>query len=130
MANIKRFSMSKGEREVFLILKKLRVTFYRETHIKDCRGDKKSLPFDFSVFIDDKLAALIEYNGCQHYIPSFSTEDWEKIKKTDEIKAQYCKENNIPLLVVPYFKFKETERLVTDFLRINGVLKSLKKVAI
>lgn len=130
MANIKRINMSKGEKAVFIVLKKLRVHFYRETRIKECRGDKKTLPFDFGVYAGNELVALIEFNGCQHYIPTFSMEDWEKTRKTDEIKAQYCKENNIPLLVVPYFKFKDTEKLVTDFLRKNGVLGSSKRVAI
>lgn len=130
MASAKLFGMSRGEKEVCSSLRRLKVTFYKETCIKDCRGDKKPLPFDFGVYVNGKLAALIEYSGVQHYIPSFSMEDWEKTRKTDEIKAQYCKDNNIPLLVIPYFKFKEIDKIVTNFLRENGVLNSSKKAAV
>jgi hypothetical protein len=60
------------------------------------------LRFDFYL---KKFDALIEYNGEQHYFP---VECWGgkdgllKRQMCDELKAQYCKDNNIPLLIIKY----------------------------
>lgn len=68
-----------------------------------------------------------EYNGEQHYFPvdfAGKGKDWAeqqfKINQTrDDIKINYCKKNNIPLIIVPYwerdnmkdFILKEYERM-------------------
>lgn len=121
--------ISKGERLVINTLKKVGVSFHRETCIKDCKGEKKLLPFDFSIYRDGKLVALIEYDGIQHHIPTFGWEDYLRTKETDRIKEQYCSENNIPLLRIPYFKYKEAESMLIQFLKQQGVLKK-RKVAV
>lgn len=124
--------ISKGEREILNTLKKQfykysKVTFFRETRLNDCRGvTNKPLPFDFSIYINGELMALIEFQGVQHYIPAFGTDDWEKLKSTDRIKEEYCKKKEIPFLAVPYYKFDDMEIIVIRFLRDNGILRKAR----
>ena len=63
---------------------------------------KTSLPFDF--FILDKNMC-IEYDGIQHYEPVKlfgGIKNYEYRKKLDEIKNEYCKNNNIHLIRISY----------------------------
>ena len=68
----------------------------------DCR-DTRQLPFDF--YLPD-FNAVIEYNGKQHYEPIeyFGGENSFKIQQLhDEIKKDYCENNNIRFLSIPYY---------------------------
>lgn len=76
---------------------------------KDCR-DIKPLPFDFYL---PKYNLLIEVDGEGHYFPIKRSSYWTKetliknfnyIKKHDDIKTNYCKDNNIRLIRVPYWE--------------------------
>ena len=64
-----------------------------------------NLRFDF--FLPEQNI-LIEYQGEQHYRQNFkydSTEEgFQKRQCHDEIKRQYCKENGIKLIEIPYWK--------------------------
>lgn len=72
------------------------------------------LRFDFYL---KKFNALIEYNGEQHYLP---VECWGgkdallKRQLCDELKAQYCKDNNIPLLIIKYDE--NIQKQIDDFI--------------
>ena len=85
----------------------------------DCR-DTNMLPFDYYL---PKLNKCIEYDGQHHYFPvTFNGIPYEQadIKhqitlKHDNIKNDFCKKNNIELLRIPYFEFKNIETLVRDF---------------
>lgn len=67
--------------------------------------------FDFAIF-DKKniLQYLIEYDGSQHFKENIredgfgwnNKEAYEKTHERDKIKNQWCKENNIPLIRIPY----------------------------
>ncbi|MCW6094573.1 hypothetical protein LAV60_15485 [Clostridium sporogenes] len=124
------YGMSKGERSVQRTLCKLRIKFYRESKFSDCRGGAENLPlpFDFSVYIGNELVALIEYQGVQHSVPTFGMKDWIKIQATDEIKRDYCKKRGIPLLEIPYHRFKDIDNIVTNFLRQKGILNKMKYI--
>jgi len=104
---------SKGEKAIGEYLNCNGIKFKREYRFKDCRN-KKTLPFDFAVFINKKLQVLVEYDGRQH----FEAIDWfggEKslkyLQNNDEIKNNYCRENNIPLIRIPY-----TVKNIVEFL--------------
>ena len=74
----------------------------------DC-ADKSLLPFDFYL---PEYHICIEYDGGQHFVPIglFGGEDkFKKQQFHDNIKTQYCKDNNIRLLRIPYFKNIEEE---------------------
>ena len=64
--------------------------------------DKSYLPFDF--FVEDKY--LIEYDGIQHFDKD-SLFDYEYTHSHDIIKSQWCKDNNIPLIRIPYTHYDE-----------------------
>lgn len=105
---------SKGERRVSRFLDKLKVNYKTEYRIDECR-DLLPLPFDFAVFLDRKLVYLIEYEGEQHFIPA---ECWGGIdnmlsmQRRDEIKRDYCKKKNIPLIEIPYWDMEEIENIL------------------
>lgn len=99
---------SKGEREIGLWLDKHNLIYETQYRFEDCR-DNKPLPFDF--YLPDKNTA-IEYDGEQHYrsVDYFGGQEaFEKTIKHDKIKNEYCKNNGISLLRIPYFKNVEEE---------------------
>lgn len=99
---------SSGERQVRQWLNKHNIKYEYQKPFKDCR-DILPLPFDF--YLPDFNIA-IEYQGGQHYKPveRFGGEEKFKLQqKHDNIKRQYCKNNNIKLLEIPYFKNVEEE---------------------
>lgn len=109
---------SLGEREVERFLRSKNLSFVCQYKFNDCI-DKRPLPFDFAVFINENIF-LIEFDGSQHYGISGS---WGKrntsTHKHDCIKNEYCKSNNIPLLRIPYWKIRNFEKDICDFLGIE-----------
>ena len=64
----------------------------------------------------------IEYDGQQHYKPieKFGVEKaFEKTKFRDVIKNNYCKDNNINLLRIPYWDYNNIEKILNDYLKEN-----------
>ena len=99
---------SKGEKRISLLLDENNIEYECQKCFDDCK-DIKPLPFDFYL---PKLNKMIEYDGKQHYEPiDFfgGQEYWEYIQRHDEIKNQYCKDNNIQLLRIPYYKNVDEE---------------------
>ena len=102
---------SAGEAIIEVILKEMSIDFQQQYTFKDCISNKNyPLYFDFAIFKNNKLHCLIEFQGQQHYkeIASFSETLADRIER-DEIKRKYCKNNNIPLIEIPY----------TDLSKIN-----------
>ncbi len=114
---------SRGEAKICSILQKHNQSFLQQ-YRTNCR-DKKPLPFDFCINHPNKIL-LIEYQGREHYeLVNFggrmTIEKMEKqfavTKHHDQIKTDYCIKNNIPLLCIPYWEFKNIEKIVLDFLK-------------
>ena len=124
--NVCRLKTSRGENIICEILKSESIDFMREYRIDGCM-DVRPLPFDFAIFEDGALSGLIEYDGRQHFesIEHFGGEEslLGTIKR-DGIKNQYCQENDIPLLRIPYTKCKysEIENEVINFLKNGGII--------
>ena len=101
---------SKGEKTIEKYCKNNYLQYISQYKIDKCRN-KRPLPFDFALFNKNKLVALIEYQGKQHYEPvnfSGKGEEWandnlKETKKKDKIKRDYCLSNNIPLIEIPYW---------------------------
>jgi hypothetical protein len=109
---------SKGEKRIRDYLISKNIKFSEQYRIKDCKNIRP-LPFDFAILNEDStLNCLIEYDGRQHFevancfggIDAFNT-----TKINDEIKNNYCFENEIRLIRIPY----------TDFNVINSILDSI-----
>ena len=87
----------------------------------DCRN-KNPLEFDFGLEFQDNSWFMIEYHGPQHYGPvdfagrgiEWAKEEFKKNKKRDKIKVKYCKDNEIPLLVIPYWEIDNVERILKN----------------
>lgn len=96
---------SSKERIIEHTLKNLGVLYVKEQRFEDCRY-KYTLPFDFAVYTDDgKIRCLIEYDGEQHFRPIefYGGESYFRdVQIRDNIKTQYCKNNNINLLRLNY----------------------------
>lgn len=69
--------------------------------------------FDFAIFKEDgSLFKLIEFDGEQHFNPVdfFGGEEKFKIQQErDNNKNEYCKNNNIPLLRIPYSDYDKLD---------------------
>ena len=89
-------SKSAGEEKIERLLKENNIPFQKEFRFQDCKY-KLPLPFDF--YIDNKY--LIEFDGIQHYDKKNKWHD-KDLETRDQIKNQYCKDNNIPLIRIPY----------------------------
>ena len=62
--------------------------------------------FDFYINEDNYI---IEYDGEQHFKDTngFFKTTLEEIQKRDIFKNQWCKENNIPLIRIPYTRYDD-----------------------
>lgn len=94
---------SKGEQKILSILQENHISFIKEKIFPD-------LPkFRFDFYVDEKY--LIEYDGIQHFTTKNSYWDTPEhlitTRNHDEIKTKYCKQNNIPLIRIPYTQLKK-----------------------
>ena len=96
---------SQGELEICNILKINNINFKREITFSNLKLIRK-LRFDFGIYDDNNnLIRLIEFDGKQHYEDQeFFQQDLQYIKNNDKIKNDYCKNNNIPLVRIPYWE--------------------------
>lgn len=111
--------ISKGEILVASILDKLGIEYETEKVYEDCK-DKKYLPFDFYL---PKYNAIIEFDGAFHFEPVFSEESFIKTQTHDKLKNEYCKQNNIPLLRIPYWESSNAEVMIRNFLKLDKAPK-------
>lgn len=113
---------SRGEERLNHCLTELNIKFIPEYSFEDFYTTKgHCYRYDFAIFDNNQLKCLIEYHGKQHYKDGWKDkESLENIQARDQLKEQYCKNNNIPLIVIPY----------TDFEKINTqyLLNKLKEV--
>ena len=92
---------SHGEKLITSWLNNHKIKFIPQYRFSDCK-DKHTLPFDF--YLVD-YNACIEFQGEQHYRPiDFfgGYVQFEAYQLHDQIKKDYCKNNNIPLLRIKY----------------------------
>lgn len=103
-------SISKYEYVFKKYLDKNSIKYIYQYSLNQCR-DILPLPFDF--YLVD-YNTLVEIDGEGHYMPcNFNHTPYDKAeiaykmtKKHDEIKTNYCIENKIRLIRLPYFVFK------------------------
>ena len=105
-------SMTSGEETINLFLKKNNVNFIFQKRFKDC-VDKKPLPFDF--YLSD-INTCIEFDGPHHFEPVFGIERFEITQLHDKIKTEYCMNNNIKLIRIPYWESKNIEHILFELL--------------
>lgn len=96
---------SLGEFNIKRILNVNKIKYKEQYTFSDLK-DKKLLRFDFAILDkNNKVIRIIEFDGKQHYEESnFFTQTLKEQKERDYIKNQYCKDNNIPLVRIPYWE--------------------------
>ena len=126
MVHIKRcnskINCSSGEFKIMEILKKLNIGFEYNTTYKV--KHKSYLRWDFIIEINNKKA-FIEYDGRQHFKPvpfgGMSEEEaliaHDKCVVRDGLKNEFCKDNNLKLLRIPYFNKENIETLIKNFIK-------------
>jgi very-short-patch-repair endonuclease len=100
--------ISKGEVEIenFLISKGL--IFEKEKTFDN------NYWFDFWI---ENLNIIIEYDGEFHFQPIFGENLLNKVKLNDTIKNNFCKQNNIQLIRIPYWEFKNIKETLEKWLK-------------
>ena len=92
---------SKGELKVAELLNNNNISFVQEYKAFQF-ANKKWAKFDF--YVNNQY--LIEYDGETHYLSNLhgwhNKEQLNAQQERDIIKNQWCKENNIPLIRIPY----------------------------
>lgn len=105
---------SLGETMIENVLIKNNIKFKQEFPIKDIQSiNKGTLRCDFAIINDDnEVKYIIEFNGKQHYEPVDvfgGQEGFEVLKENDQIKMEYFRKNNIPLIIFSYKELKQMD---------------------
>lgn len=106
---------SKNEQNIVKILLENNIEFATQYTFPDLIGiGGGKLRFDFAIFNDKQLSHLIEYNGLQHYSrpKGFWLEGYDRLIEHDRLKQEYCKNNSIKLIIIPYDKKYTLEDLL------------------
>lgn len=110
--------MSKGERRIYEYLDDKGVKFLMEYVIDGLNGvSGKPLRFDFALYdSNNKFKFCCEFDGEFHYVEGYErTRDYGALERQqihDQLKNDYCKQNNIPLLRIPYWEFDNIESIL------------------
>ena len=98
---------SRGEEKIKNLLIENNIEFTTEKTFETCRFENTHALARFDFFVDNQY--IIEFDGLQHYKPS-GWANLDPIKKLnytqehDKYKTQWCKDNNIPIIRIPYTK--------------------------
>lgn len=104
-------NLSKGEEKLSSFFNENKIDNIQQYKFQNCINIRQ-LPFDFYL---SKYNVVIEYSGIQHYQPieHFGGEKgFKKQQNRDQIKRDYCKENNIKLIEIPYWDFDNMEDIL------------------
>lgn len=98
--------LSAGEMKAGILLNEKDILYKTQATFETCRFVDTNALAKFDLYVDEEY--LIEIDGIQHY--QYRNSGWdteEKFQKTQEhdaYKNQWCRENNIPLIRIPYWK--------------------------
>lgn len=99
---------SKGEEKIAQILLENNIPFEKEKKFSNCKLPATNQYARFDFYVNDSY--LIEYDGRQHF--EYDNQGWNnkenflKTQERDSFKNQWCKNNNIPLIRIPYTKLE------------------------
>lgn len=111
---------SKWELFIQSYLESINIDFIPQKVFSDCKNKNNTCYLYFDFYLP-YYNMIIEYDGQQHFEPIKIWGGEEKLKRqqeNDEIKNQYCKNNNINLVRIPYTKNKEEIiQIINDIIR-------------
>lgn len=95
---------SKGELTISTLLRENNIPFLTQKSFETCRFPSTNALAKFDFYIND--AYLVEFDGEQHFHTNKrgwnTMEQFIATQERDKYKNQWCKENNIPLIRIPY----------------------------
>lgn len=100
---------SVGEEIIANILLSHNIKFERQKTFLNCKFIDTNMLAKFDFYLPD-YNCLIEYDGIQHYEPRCfggctieqANENFQKTQEHDKYKNQWCEQNNITLIRIPY----------------------------
>lgn len=104
---------SKGEDNIKEFLERNEIKYITQKTFKECKY-KNTLKFDFYI---GKLNLCIEFDGIQHYkIISFfgGEKEFKNRIIRDNIKTNFCENNNIELIRIPYYKIDNISEILNE----------------
>lgn len=97
---------SKGEEKIIASLLEAQITFITQKRFDTCVFPETNRQLVFDFYLPEQNI-LIEYDGEQHFHKVRNDRyDYQNIVKRDNYKNQWCKDNNIPLIRIPYTEYK------------------------
>jgi uncharacterized C2H2 Zn-finger protein len=115
---------SKGTQKIKKWLENKNIIYVLEKRFFNCVSSKRSeLPFDFYL---PNYNVCIEFDGKQHFEPVkfFGGEGEFKIRQIhDQIKNEYCRNNNIRLIRIKYDQLKNIDKILEEELKVERCLK-------
>ncbi|WPH64230.1 homing endonuclease [Staphylococcus phage vB_StaM_PB50] len=103
---------SRGEKNIIKFLEKNNIDYIKEKTFPDLKY-KKSLRFDFYVSGNN---TLIEFDGRQHNNNHRKSMFRDKdINKRDELKNNFCKEREIPLLRINFYEMQKIDKILINW---------------
>ena len=95
---------SYGEHRIAELLTLHNIPFEKEKSFETCRFPDSNRLARFDFYVNNNY--LIEFDGAQHFFSdNYKWNTKEKLAKTkehDQFKNQWCKNNHIPLIRIPY----------------------------
>lgn len=112
------FKNSIGEQNIKQILEENNIQYiYNKEYFKDLILDKgKPGRYDFIILENNKPIRIIEFDGQQHFHENnlFAQKNgFEQIQRYDNLKNEYARTHNIPLVRIPY---KERDHITLDLI--------------
>lgn len=94
-----------GELNINKLLTNNNISYKSQYTNSDLRTDKNGyLKYDFAILQNDKVIRLIEFDGPQHNKQEYHFGNLQDIQYRDNLKNNYAKQHNIPLVRIPYYK--------------------------
>lgn len=115
-------TLSFGAEKIKNLLIEHKIPFIQEYTFSDLKSPSGGfLRFDFAIFKDSQLYELIEFDGIQHFKPcsGYFENKLKQIQQYDKIKNDYCKNHNIQLIRIPYYKEKNID---LKLLKLDNIL--------
>ena len=113
-------TVSSGEEKIQKILTDNGIQFFKEYIFENCFNPKTNYKLLFDFYLPD-YNCCIEYDGIQHFKTNsyFQHNSLENRKDRDSIKDNFCKENNIKLIRIPYWDYN---KISIEYIRNRVIL--------
>lgn len=116
-----------GEYKIINILKNNNIDFIYQYKNENCKFQDTNKMAIFDFYLPDRKI-IIEYDGEQHFIQGTGVynnlEKFQKTQEHDTFKNEWCKENGITLIRIPYTHLKEI--CLEDLLENSSFIKEVK----